>query len=395
MTKAKRHPQDYMKVLVATLSISVSMGAFAMDIYIPFIPFLTQEFDASPELIQYTLSIFMIFMALSQLFIGPISDQYGRKRVLLLSCFNFFLGSIICALTKNIYFFLFGRSMQAIGACGGYAVSIACVRDSFSGRESQKAFSYFVGINGIAPIIAPILGTIIAHVSGSWRFCFHYLALTGIISFYLINNYLYETKIDQTRASNWPTMKDVGKVFFHRVYQRWFLVPITIMTGLFTFFSISTHYIQTTLGFSTLSYSIFFGINGLVYTMGSLSSSFIANKITPEKMVLYSLFIIALCSTVLCLHPLIPNSPPIIFFICSYTMASIYGLIFGVVTGLLLEPFSQRAGLAAALNGALQFLVAPIMTNIFVAPPILNGLPYGLPLLILSTASIVKSLKNI
>ena len=390
MTDCSESVNTHRNILIFTLSISVSMGSFAMDIYIPFIPFLSEQFSTSKNMIQYTLSIFMVFMSLGQLIIGPISDQYGRKRLLLLSCHAFTLGSLVCALTSNIYLFLAGRALQATGACGGYAVSLACVRDSFSGKQSQKIFSYFVGINGLAPIIAPIFGTMIDHVTGSWRFCFHYLALTGVLSFYLITHYLQEPKIASLRKANWPNIHDLKEVFYHREFQRWFLVPCTVMTGLFIFFSISTHYVQSTLGYSTTSYSLFFGFNGLVYTLGSFSTSYLLGISTTEKIVERGIIIIILFSTVLCLHPLIMHSPPALFFLCSYSMAYIYGLILGPVTGLLLEPFSHRAGMAAALNGALQFMVAPIMASFFIAPPIESGWPYGVPLLILSTLSLYK-----
>lgn len=376
-----------MGVLIFTLSIAVSMGSFALDIYIPFVPHLSEEFGTNEVWIQYTLSIFMVFMSLGQLVIGPMSDKYGRKQLLLLSCASFIVGSLIGALTTNIVVFLVARSLQAIGACGGYAVSLACVRDSFSGQQSQRAYSYFVGINGIAPIIAPVMGTVIATAFGSWRFCFHYLALTGILAFYLIHAYLQESTSDKLKVARLPRRKEIMEVLLHRTFQRWFLVPCTVMTGLFTFFSVSTHYIQTTLAYSTFDYSLFFGFNGLVYTLGSLMNSYIYRFFSTEKIVEGAIVCLVFLSAILIAHPLIEGTPASIFFACSYLMAFIYGLINGPVTGLLLEPFSQRAGLAAALNGCIQFICAPVMVTIFIKPPITSGCFYGVIIFILSTLS--------
>jgi DHA1 family bicyclomycin/chloramphenicol resistance-like MFS transporter len=162
------------------------------------------------------------------------------------------------------------------------------------------------------------------------------------------------------------------------------------MTGLFTFFSLSTYYLQQTHNYSMSEYSALFALQGIIYTAGSLSRNFLFSKIKTPKLIILSLFGLTFLSLLLCFHPLIPGRPILLFLLCSYLMAFLYGLILGPSTGLLLAPFKKRAGTSAAISGCLQFSIAPVMASLFVIPPIESGLNYGLPLLLLSCLSLYK-----
>lgn len=375
--------------VLVSLSFAVSMGSFAMDIYIPFIPFIGEELCASAHQVQWTLSIFMAFMALGQLFIGPLSDKYGRKNLLLISSIIFTLGSMLAASTSKISFFLLARALQAIGSCGCYAVSIAYVQEHFEGKQVEKFLSAFVCLNGLGPIFAPILGTKLGILFHSWRASFVYLAITGLFSVSFIWRFL-ETKNEKDKHSSLPSLQEIKGIFFHEHFQRWFLVLATVMTGLFTFFSLSTYYLQETLGYSMYTYSALFGLQGMIYTFGSLSRNIFFSNLSTETLTLLGMRAIRIFALILCLHPLFPGKPAIIFLICSYAMAYIYGLILGPSTALLLRPFTKRAGTAAALCGSLQFFIAPAMASFFVIPPIESGFSYGAPLLLLSSLALYK-----
>ena len=391
MTCTQRHPSRNLSlpILAAILFLPVAMAAFAMDIFIPFVPFVADELATENHFIQYSLSFFMIVMALGQIFMGPLSDTFGRKPLLIICSVLFAVGSFLCSVSTGLKLFLLGRFMQALGACGGHVISLACARDHFQGKDLQSITSFFVSFNGITQIIAPLLGTTLAFYFGSWRYSFIFLCLLGIISILILSKSL-GVKSTKKAYVSLPRKKDIIEIFFHKNFQQWFFVPATIMTGLFTFFALSTHYVQVYLEYDAWFYSYFFAINGFLYMSGSFLSAFNLSASNSSAYVKRNLLILMLLSILLITQPLFSGGAPSIFFICSLCMSFIYGLTIGVSTGLLLESFDSRSGLAASLCTAIQFSLAPILTEISLLMTKDSGFGYGIIIFMLTLISFYK-----
>ena len=156
-TKADaRHAQPISLKLILILGILSAYGPLTIDLYMPALPTIATEFQT--ERIQQTMSVFFLGMSLGQLFMGPLSDKFGRKKPLLFGCAIYALASLGCALATSLEGLLFFRFLQALGGCAGMVLTVSMVRDLFAIKDSARVLSYLVLVMGLAPILAPLIG---------------------------------------------------------------------------------------------------------------------------------------------------------------------------------------------------------------------------------------------
>jgi DHA1 family bicyclomycin/chloramphenicol resistance-like MFS transporter len=106
-------------------------GIFATNMYVPSLPAIAIDFAASEQVVQLTLTVFLVVFAVFQLVYGPLADRYGRKRVMLAGLAIFLFANVLAATAQSIEWLLFARVLQAIGACAGLVITRAMVRDSY------------------------------------------------------------------------------------------------------------------------------------------------------------------------------------------------------------------------------------------------------------------------
>ena len=145
---------------------------------------ISLEFHASPVLTKNTVIYYVIGIAVSQLFYGPLSDHYGRKKIALISMGIFILGTVVAVLSNAIAGLLMARLIQGVGIGASTIVSRAVLRDVFHGVEYKKSGARLASIVAITPIIAPLLGGYFQELSG-WRLSFIILLFFSIITWLL------------------------------------------------------------------------------------------------------------------------------------------------------------------------------------------------------------------
>ena len=153
------------------LVVTTALGPFAMQIFLPALPIIQDDFGVSAATAQLVFSLSVFAMAVATLLYGPLSDQLGRRPAMLLGIVIFAFGSLICALAPNIDWLIFGRIVQAAGGCSGMVLSRAIIRDVYSREESASAIAYVTMAMVAAPMVAPALGGILTDLS-SWRLIF-------------------------------------------------------------------------------------------------------------------------------------------------------------------------------------------------------------------------------
>ena len=136
MTK-KNYQWPYSPLITVFLLAPVVFSfALALDTYMPVIPEMKRILNTSQEMVQLTLSLFFLVTGFGQLILGPLSDQFGRYKILFMSVLLFFVGSLLCANAQHIGWLISFRILQGIGACGMFVSAFAIVRDAFSGKKS-------------------------------------------------------------------------------------------------------------------------------------------------------------------------------------------------------------------------------------------------------------------
>ena len=160
--------------LIVFLGIMAAMAPLATDMYLPALPELQHDFASSTSLIQMTLTMTMLGMALGQLLAGPISDYKGRRGPLFLGMVIFMLSSFLCSIADNIYLLLAVRFIQGLAGSAGIVIARAIARDVCHGSELTRFYAILMMVNGLAPILAPVIGGQILSFS-SWHSIFQFL----------------------------------------------------------------------------------------------------------------------------------------------------------------------------------------------------------------------------
>ena len=161
------------------LGVLSAFGPLSMDLYLPALPQVADEFGAGQAPVQLTISASAIGLAAGQLLAGPLSDRRGRRRPVLVGVSAWTLASLLCALAPNVWTLVGIRLLQGIGGAAGIVLARAIVRDRLEGVAAAKAFAVLASISAAAPVLAPVLGGQLLRLT-DWRGVFGALTLLGL-----------------------------------------------------------------------------------------------------------------------------------------------------------------------------------------------------------------------
>lgn len=284
--------------IVAFIALMNMFIPLSTDLYLPALPKMSQYFHSNATITNLTLSIFFIFYAIGILFWGPLSDKYGRKPILMLGNLVYIASTIACALSGNVYFLIIARAVQGIGAGAITTVSVAMVKDCFSGKKRESILAVIQSISGIAPMIAPIIGAFILSFS-SWRGSFWTLAGIGVIN--LVLTLLYQESLHEQERYKGTLMGSMGRLVVV-ARNRSFFYPTIIFSLLalpfMGYIAVSSYIYVDSFGLSEQVYSYFFAANALVSILGPFLYVRFFSKMN-KKAFATACFIIAAASGVL------------------------------------------------------------------------------------------------
>jgi len=162
--------------LIAMLSLTPML---ATDLYLPGLPSMSEYFASSSAVLNLTLVAFSSFMAVGVLLLGPLSDKYGRKSILIVSLIIYMIFSSACAFAADVWSLIFFRVFQSLGGGGMLATSTALIKDCFEGKMRNTALGIMQAITVIGPMLAPVVGAFILTFS-TWRMNFWVLVLITV-----------------------------------------------------------------------------------------------------------------------------------------------------------------------------------------------------------------------
>nr|WP_269045436.1 multidrug effflux MFS transporter [Paenarthrobacter sp. Z7-10] len=375
------HPGDALSrrqklVYILILGMLTALGPFTVDLYLPAFPILEKDLHASATAVQLTLAATTIGFALGQLVVGPFSDKMGRRTPLILATAVHVLASLGAALSTDIAMLGIFRVLQGIGAAGGGVVAMAMVRDLFSGYPLVRMFSRLALVNGMAPILAPVIGSQLLGIM-AWPGIFWFLAAYGLVVLLAALFLIVETlPAERRRSSSSTIFQRYRAVFADRTFLGTLLVGGLNFGGLFTYLSASPFLFQNVYGFSPQQYGLLFGVNSLGIVAGVQVSARLLRRIGPQWVIagasamqlLMSVLIVILDRAHLGLWGIII---PLWFYILST------GFVFPCIQVLGLARHGAQAGTAASLLGAATFGFAGILSPLVGLFGVKSATPMG------------------
>ena len=179
--------------LIGLLMALVTLTPMGIDIYLPSLPGMAQDFGVTMAAMQTSVTLFIFAVGLSQLLIGPLADRHGRRPVALAGVAAYVAGSALGACAGTVEWFYAARVIQGIGACAASLVAFAAVRDRYAPAEGARIYSYLNGALCSVPALAPMLGGALAVLAG-WRSTFVFMALFALTLALLLARRFGETR---------------------------------------------------------------------------------------------------------------------------------------------------------------------------------------------------------
>jgi MFS transporter, DHA1 family, multidrug resistance protein len=368
-------------ILLGSLGL---LGPFTIDMYLPSFPTIVNDYGTTASLVQISLTTCLLGLGVGQLVIGPMSDVQGRLKPLRIFLFMYFIASVICAFSPNIYTFIGARFIQGFAAAGGLVISRAIVRDLYSGRELTKFFALLMLVGNLGPIVAPIAGGIILAFT-DWSGVFLVLASVGVILVSIVSWKLEESlPVEKRVPSNFgQIMKNFGSLLKDRQFMGYALTQGFIIAGIFAYVSGIPFVYQNIYGVSPQVFSLLFGVNGLALIIGSQVVGRYTDIISEKTFLKGGLLVANLAGAAL-LAALLVNAPLIAVAIPIFLFVFSLGIIAATSFSLAIETQGHIAGSASALLGLLPFVLGSITAPLVGIAGEYSAIPMALIILIAS-----------
>ena len=348
----------------------MALAPLGTDMYLSAFSAIASDLNSPVSLVEMSLSAFFAGVTLGQFFYGPLSDRFGRKIPLIAGLLIFIAATTLCTMVKDIRLFILLRFLQALGASSGMVISQVIVSDVFSDkRKSGQVFSILMLVLGIAPILAPTIGSFMLSFSG-WHSIFSVLLVFGIVLILTVIFALPETAGSNPSVKVSRSLKTYGEVIRHPGFARIVLSRSLTGAGLFVFITASPFVYTNILGLSSLSFGLIFGANAMATMAGNVFNGFMLKKYTPEKLFPAGLKVVSVFGILAAVSGLFAPRVPLLMFPMAGFMFGL-GMILPSSTPLALSGHGNNTGSASALIGSMQFVFA------FAASGIISLLPKG------------------
>ena len=345
--------------LTIFLGAMTAIAPLSTDMYLPALPEVRADFGVSTSLVQLTLTMTTLGMALGQIIAGPLSDLLGRRRPLLSGMLVFIGATLGCILAEDIYLFLFFRFCAGFAGASGIVIARAIARDVCEGAELTRFFAVLMMVNGFAPIIAPVIGGQIL-LFADWRATFVLLTLIGV---FLAGATLIcqETLPKEQRISN---MTDSLKKFPSLLHDRYFLghclLQCFVFGAFFSYLAGSSFIFQNIYGVSPQEYSIIFAVIGAGLLLSGILPARLAGRVPDITMLKYSV-LVPLIGSALLLAGFYFAAPLTVIFVLLFLTVVPLSVMGAASFSLALSRQGKNAGSASALIGCFSMLLGACM----------------------------------
>ena len=288
----KRKNKTRLALFISSILLVYPLPQMAIDIYLPSWPAMANNIHTSNELLQLSLTTYVLFLGIAQLIYGPISDRFGRRPTLLIGISLFFISSFCCIFAYSINQLLIFRAIQGLGIGCGFTVASAVLADVFEGDQLARVTSYSAMVYSLSLIIAPILGGYLQHYIG-WRANFAAMAIYAAALFMLIYFFVAETKTNTKIVT--LSYKTIIKNYLFLFTNLKFIGAVLCLTlaygAIIAFNILGPFLMQDNLGISVVHYGQLLSLVGLSYFLGATCNSKMVKHVGTHPLTIFGLAI--------------------------------------------------------------------------------------------------------
>ncbi|MDR7255114.1 DHA1 family bicyclomycin/chloramphenicol resistance-like MFS transporter [Nocardioides sp. BE266] len=350
--------------LLLVLASAAAVAPVSTDLYLPGFPAIAAALDASPSGVQLTLTAFLIGLAFGQLVMGPVSDRYGRRGPLLASATVCVVAGVVCALAPSLPVLIAARAVQGFAGAGGMVIGRAVIADIVTGRAAARAFTLMLTVGGIAPVLAPLIGGLLADPVG-WRGLLW--TVTGLCVAMLVAVLLV---LEETHPPERRTTGETSALTAMRsvVGNGRFRGPVAVLACTFgvlmAYVSSSPFVYQNVVGLNEVQYGLAFGVNAVGLISAGYVSSRVIDRWAPAT-VLRTCIGVQLGATLTFVALAATDAPAWTYPVPIFVAVMSNGGIMGNAAGLAMSEVRPVAGAGSAVLGFTQFalgaLVSPLV----------------------------------
>lgn len=347
-------PPIWLLILVA------GIGPLGMNITLPATTQIMIELDSAYGQAQMVLTVYLLATAVSQLFLGQLSDVYGRRPLMLWGFAIFGVGSFVCAVSTDINMLLLGRAVQGLGGSVGISLSRVIVRDVYDREKSASIIGYLTMAMVVTPMLGPLLGGLLTDFA-SWHFIFWFCLILSALIFFLVFQFLHETRKPREAGVRPPGMlSSFGQLSKEPSYLG-YVSLIALASGMYFVYLGGAPFVFTELmNIQPSEMGVYLMLNAVGYAGGNYISGrytvrFGSNRMITTGLVASGLGLITLWLFHGVMHPLAMSLPMMLITLSN-------GLILPGATSASLSVKPHLSGAASGISGALQIGVASLLT---------------------------------
>ncbi len=353
-------------IIISLLLILPISSSLCIDMYLPAFPSIAKSFNINLGLVNLSMGIYLLGLAIGQLFYGLAADRFGRRHVLIIGLLIFIMGSVICYLSSNYSIFILGRGIQSLGSCSCIVLSRTIVSDLYDFTRRTKMLGMINALNIISPGIAPLLGSYFLTYH-HWQAIFLAITLFGMMLVFLVFLFLPETLSvkDRHPLSLSQFQHNIHRLFSHKLFLG-YLVGVSMMYGtVFVWVNYSPNILINIMKINPLDFGFYFIIPAIGSFIGALVIVKYTQNLSISKTISfsYALIFIAICLLMIGLmyhyhfHPL-----TITLIIATIFFSN--GIIQPLQINSAITPFLSIAGFTTGIIGFCQGVTGALVSAI-------------------------------
>lgn len=374
-----RDSRFFVVQITLLLALLTALSPFATDTYMPALPTMAEYFGQPINLLEITLTLYFLGVAVGQFLGGPLSDSFGRKKVALLGLFLFSTSSLLAVFVTNVQALWVLRFIQAVGGGGASVVNMAFVRDWFEGKEVARLSSLIGMIMMLAPLVAPVIGTFLL-VQFGWQSIFLFMFFLSIVVTIAFVLFMPESR-DQSFITNEMSFKKV-KYSYTTIFSSPKAVMLILcnsfaVAGMFAFLTGASFLYIDFFKVEVSNFPLFFGSNIVLNVLLTLLNYRLVKRIEPARLLHVGLLLQLISGIVL--YFAVRQGEPNLWVVFAGIVGFVgsLGLIFANVVALILNQFPEISGSANAVVGVVRFALSSAIGSLLALFHTGNIIPLG------------------